>query len=209
VTGAIPIRPRPVVDPEDAARAEWYALLARLFYAPADAPLLAALGEIVVPHDDEAATAPFAQALRGLAAAARAADPAGVREEYDALFIGTGKSRVTLYVTHYLVQTGREKLLVRLRDDLSRHGLARKEGALEPEDHLAGICEALRHLITTGGSGTAPAQRDIFDRYLAGSREALCDAIAEAAPAGGFHAALGAFARAFLAVEAEAFGMDA
>src|SRR5262252_8575347 len=84
--------------PEDQARAGYYALLARLFYAGPDAGLLAAIAgsdEIAV----EGAQSDLAGAWRALAAAARAMDVDAANLEYDQLFVGTGKAQVTPYAS--------------------------------------------------------------------------------------------------------------
>ena len=69
----------------------------------------------------------FAAALRALVSAAIAADCAAVQQEYDDLFVGTGRAEVSLYATYYLAETGCEKILVRLRTELAAMGLSRKE----------------------------------------------------------------------------------
>ena len=74
------------LPPEEVARANFYGLLARLFYAPPDAPLLEAIagaGEI------EAEDGGIAAAWQALAHAAARADVEAVREEYDSVFVGT------------------------------------------------------------------------------------------------------------------------
>ncbi|MCU0897935.1 MAG: molecular chaperone TorD family protein, partial [Burkholderiales bacterium] len=99
--------------PEDQARADFYALLARLFYAGPDAALLAAIAgadEIVAEGD-----ARVAESWRDLVAAAAVTDPEAAREEYDLVFVGTGKAEVTPFATHYMTRTGAEMILARLR----------------------------------------------------------------------------------------------
>src|SRR5207244_10104665 len=89
--GGQPVHFVPTLSPEDAARADFYALLARLFYAPPDTGLLESLagaGEL------DSAEGDLAQAWRQLRSAAAATGEAAVREEYDASFVGTGKAPV-------------------------------------------------------------------------------------------------------------------
>jgi TorA maturation chaperone TorD len=108
--------------PEDAARADFYALLARLWHSGPDAPLLAAIAaadEIAAEGDQTG----LADAWRQLQAAAAAADAETARTEHDALFVGTGRAAVTPYASHYLTETARERLLVALRDELVELGL--------------------------------------------------------------------------------------
>jgi TorA maturation chaperone TorD len=126
-----------------------------------------------------------------------------VRLEYDEVFVGTGKAEVTPYASFYLAETGREKILVRLRQELASLGLGRTEAALEPEDHFAGLFEVMRHLIS-GGSGDAALQkqRQFFSRYVEDSFEKFCGAISASGKAN-FYKSVGVFAQAFLVVESE------
>ena len=189
--------------PEDQARAGYYALLARLFYAGPDAGLLAAIAgadEIVLAGEQSA----LAGAWNAFASASRAFDAEAARLEYDDLFVGTGKAEVTPYASFYLVETGREKILVRLRQDLAALGLKRAERALEPEDHVAGLFDAMRHLISMdSGDAALQKQRVFFDRYIAGSYQAFCTAISTSKKSN-FYKHVARFAQAFLVVESEA-----
>lgn len=189
--------------PEDQARAGYYALLARLFYASPDAALLESMARAdeIVASDGESA---LATAWNALAAAARAMDAEAARVEYDELFVGTGKSEVTLYTSFYLVEAGREKILARLRAELAGMGLERTERALEPEDHVAGLFDAMRYLISLGSNDAAlRKQQEFFDCYIARSHERLCAAIS-ASQKSNFYKPVARFAEAFLAVESEA-----
>jgi TorA maturation chaperone TorD len=189
--------------PEDRARAGYYALLARLFYAGPDVGLLAAIAgadEIVAGGEHSALGA----AWNRLALAARTADAAATCLEYDQLLVGTGKAEVTPYATFYLAQTGREKILVQLRADLAGLGLERAHSAPEPEDHIAGLFDAMRYLISLGsGDAALQKQRDFFDRYIARSYAGLCAAIS-ASERANFYKDVGYFAETFLVVESEA-----
>ncbi len=131
--------------PEEQARAEFYTLLARLFYAPPDAALLETLASA---SDIEAEDDAIASAWRALREAALQADPEALRDEYDTVFVGTGKSPVTLYAGAYSIRYASEAPLAALRADLARLGLERREGVHEPEDHIATLCDTMRHLIT-------------------------------------------------------------
>jgi len=189
--------------PEDQARAGYYALLARLFYASPDAALLesiAAAHEMVAGGEQSA----LAGAWNALAAAAGAMDPEAARIEYDQLFVGTGKSEVTLYTSFYLSESGREKILVRIRAELASLGLGRAERALEPEDHVAGLFDAMRYLISLGSDDAAlRKQQEFFDRYIARAWQKLCTAISTSDKSN-FYKHVARFAEAFLVVESEA-----
>lgn len=199
---ATPLAFQPPEIPEEQARAGYYALLARLYYAGPDAGLLAT---IAGAEDDaaESGQSELAAAWRGLAAAAAAMDAEAARSEYDRLFVGTGKAEVTPYASFYLAETGREKILVRLRSELAGLGLARRQGSHEPEDHMAGLFDVMRHLISTGSEDAATQQKEFFERYIAGSYEAFC-AAAAASENSNFYKHVARFAQAFLYVEREA-----
>jgi TorA maturation chaperone TorD len=154
---------------EEQARANFYGLFARLFYAPPDAALLKAVagetleGELAGPWAD-------------LARAAASADPEAVREEYETAFIGTGKAPVTLYTTAYSIRFANEAPLAELRGELARLGLARRAEAREPEDHIAALCDTMRHLVAEQ-KRDLEEQRRFFNRWIDPTFGPLCDAI--------------------------------
>jgi len=198
-----PLKFQPPEVPEDQARAGYYALLARLFYSGPDAALL----ETIAGADGIAGGAEqsaLAGAWNKLAVAARAMNAQAARLEYDEIFVGTGKAEVTPYATYYLAETGREKILARLRGELAGLGLARAEKSREPEDHMAGLFDVMRHLISLGsGDAALQEQQAFFDRYIARSYPAFYGAIAKSEKAN-FYKHVARFAEAFLVVESEA-----
>jgi TorA maturation chaperone TorD len=198
-----PLKFQPPEVPEDKARAGYYALLARLFYAGPDAALLATIGgadEIASGAERSA----LADAWNKLAAAARAMEAEAARLEYDELFVGTGKAEVTPYASYYLAETGREKILARLRGELLGVGLARSEAAHEPEDHMAGLFDVMRHMISMGSDDAAlQKQQGFFDRYIARSCAAFFGAISKSEKAN-FYKHVARFGSVFFLVETEA-----
>ncbi|NMG42581.1 molecular chaperone [Aromatoleum toluvorans] len=196
----------PVLGDEDRARAHHYALLARLFFAAPDAPLLAALAASARVMGD--GDAPFARAWAELGDCAEQADAPAVRDEYDALFYGIGRPDVMLYGSWYLAGFLMEEPLAELRDDLAELGLARRAGVAETEDHIAALAEVMRHLALTGPDEAGLArQRRFFVRHLQPWYARLADALA-AAPQARFYARTGALMRAFFDIESEAFAME-
>ena len=186
--------------PEEQARANFYALLSRLFYAPADAGLLAALGQA----DKLAADDPgIAQAWEALARAAAAADPDAVREEYENAFVTAGRAPVTLYTSAYSVRYTNEMPLAGLRAELAGIGLARRNDVAEPEDHIAALCDAMRVLVTE--SDLADQQR-FFSRWIQPIVEPLCNAI-ETNGQTVFYKHVARMAKAFFSLERSAFEM--
>ena len=187
-----------MIPPEEAARANFYALLARLFYAPPDAALLKAIGadrlqgELAAPWEE-------------LASAAASADAEAVREEYETAFIGTGKAPVTLYTSAYTIRHSSEVPLAELRGELAALGLARRAEVREPEDHIAALCDTMRHLVAEQ-KRDLEEQRMFFNRWIAPAVEPLCAAIDHAASTS-FYKLVGRFAKAFLTLERLAFEM--
>src|SRR5256714_15512870 len=86
------------MPPEEEARANFYGVLAGLFYAPPEEALLKALaGADELDAEDETLAARW----RELIAAAAVTPAEAVREEYDRAFIGTGEAPGTLYASAY------------------------------------------------------------------------------------------------------------
>src|SRR5579859_6927505 len=127
--------------PEEAARANFYALLARLFQA---APDQALLDSLAAEPDLEGAEGDLSLAWRELAAAAAAADPEAIKLEFDTAFVGTGKAPVTLYACAYSIRYTNEAPLAQLRGELAALGLGRRAGGTGAEDHIAALCEVMR-----------------------------------------------------------------
>ena len=186
-----------MMAPEEQARANFYGLLARLFYGPPDAPLLKAMA-------GETLEGELAGSWEDLKKAAAGADPEAVREEYETAFIGTGKAPVTLYTTAYAIRYSNEVPLALLRGELARLGLARRVEAREPEDHIAALCDTMRHLVA--GQKDLETQRGFFHRWIRTSAEPLCSAI-ERSDKTSFYKPVARFAKTFLSLEQTAFEM--
>ncbi len=193
-------------DGDELARAEVYGLLATLFYAPPSEELQAQFRVAVTVAP--VAGAFLEHAWSELVGAARRSDPARIRAEFAALFLGVGKPEVFLYGSYYLAGTLNERPLVDLRHDLRALGLERAEGVGETEDHIASLCEVMRYLIAGDDPGTSnlAAQQRFYDAHLRRWVEPMCEAIA-AHPAADFYAAVARFARDFFAVETQAFDL--
>ncbi len=205
---AAPRQFAPAPPPEEAARANFYALLARFFYDAPDAALLSALAgadEIVAEDGSSDEGAGLALAWRDLTLAAAAADPAALEEEYHSLFIGAGKAQVALYASAYLATSAVDAPLVDLRDYLARCGISRRASVHEPEDHFAALCELMRFLIAEQHAPLED-QKLVFNRFLWPVADRLCDAVTACRQAG-FYRAVADFTKCFLAVEYAAFRM--
>lgn len=198
----------PTLPPEEAARANFYALLARLFYAAPDSALLGALAgaeEIVSEGAGDADAAGLALAWRDLTLAAAAADPAGVEEEYQNLFVGVGKAQISTYASAYLAKSMVDAPLVELRDYLASRRIARRTSVHEPEDHIAALCELMRYLIAEE-QASLDEQLLIFEKYLRPTMGPLCDAVCKVDDAK-FYRCVSHFAVSFFDVEYAVFRM--
>jgi TorA maturation chaperone TorD len=202
---AVPLQFTPTLPPEEVARANFYGLLARLFYAPPDAALLHAIASADEGAADDEIEGGIGEAWQALARAASTADPEAVREEFESAFIGTGKAPVTLYTNAYTIRHTNEVPLVELRSELSRLGLGRREEVSEPEDHIAALCEVMRHLVAEQ-KRDLPEQKRFFDRWLHPAVEPLCAAI-EQSEITAFYKHVGRFANQFFSIEHSAFEM--
>jgi TorA maturation chaperone TorD len=129
------------IEPEDQARADYYALLANLFYRAPDARLLQAIAIAEPP------SGVLAPAWQRLADASNVVPEDAVREEYDAVFVGVGKPPVMLYGSFYMAGFMMEKPLATLRQNLGELGFVRADSVREPEDHVAAVCDVMRAMI--------------------------------------------------------------
>jgi TorA maturation chaperone TorD len=194
------------IAPEDLVRADLYALLARLFYAPPDEQLLIALrrAEEISAEGGDPGLAESWQALR---TAAADVDCERVADEYQQLFIGVGKAEVTLYGSHYLMPIVAGHPLAQLRSTLAELKLARGRSVTEPEDHIAALAEVMRFLIV-GDTKTPPAdvsvQKSFFSQYVGPWYRQLCELLAQR-PNARFYRSVAQFTRAFLDLEKESF----
>ncbi len=198
-------RPLP---PEEAARGDFYALLARLLRSAPDAGLLALLAR-AEPMPGEA-NAQLALAWRNLIDASSAMDPEAAAEEYEALFVGVGKAEVSLYSGYYSGAPAIAHPRVRLQADLAELGLSVREQVNEPEDHFAGIFEVMRVLVA-GGAGREPAaladQRRFFEAHvLPGAAKFF--AKLGAAHKANYYRRVAAVGAAFASLESESFQLD-
>lgn len=207
---AIAMQVVPPVSAEDQARADLYGLLARLFYAPPDANLISELRLAVPPPDDGEPLTAEGVALRaawaGLAEACGSAFPARIEEEHMQLFVGVGKAQVTPYVSAYLVRSESDSPLARLRGQLAEWGLARREDAVEPEDHVSALCETMRWLIS-GRKAKLDVQRQFFLEYLHTGGSRFCSAVSACDDAR-FYCHAAKLLQALLDVEHKAFEID-
>lgn len=200
-----PVASAPLLTDEDRARAEHYAILSRLFSSSPDADFLHHL-PVLGAHWGNPESA-LGQAWLTLGEVARNADPETVEEEYTRLFLTIGRPEVMLYGSFYLAGFLMEKPLVELRHDLAELELGRRLGVTESEDHIAALCDVMRHLIVTGPDAAGLGrQQFFFTRHIAPWFEAMCGAL-EGAPEARFYPHAGTLVRAYFEIERLAFDM--
>lgn len=195
----------PVLSDEDRARAEHYAVLSRLFAAAPDSDFLQKLPTLAMVWGGS--ESPLGQAWLLLADAARGIDAEAAEDEYTRLFLTIGRPEVMLFGSFYIAGFLMEEPVVELRNDLAELGLGRRFGITESEDHIAALCDVMRHLSLTGPDAVGLArQKAFFEHHLAPWFEALADAL-ERAPESRFYARTAPLVRAFFEVERLAFDM--
>jgi len=194
--------------PEDQARADFYALLARLLRGAADDALLASIaasGEF--PSDGDPA---LARSWNALVSAASVMDADAATEEYQRVFEGMGAAEVSIYSAFYIGATAVDHPRVKLLGDLAELGLARRETVVEPDDHWAALLDVMRVLVA-GGAGRSPAavaeQRRFYQSHLAPGLAAFFKATQDA-PSANFYRKVADLGLAFEALETEAFHLD-
>ena len=204
---ATPVSVHRPIAAEELARADFYALLSRFFQAAPDNALLAALAAAEsIPSDGDPR---LSKAWQDLVHASSAMDADAALDEYEALFVGTGKAAVSLYAGFYSGATAIDHPRVRIRADLAGLGLAPRSTS-EPEDHLPALFDSMRVLVA-GGAGRGPAtlqeQRRFFEAHMAPAVGGFVRAL-EAAAHANYYRRVAALAAAFLAIETESFELD-
>jgi TorA maturation chaperone TorD len=200
------------IEPEDQARADFYALLARLYGSAPDASLLAAIAAA-----DELPAAPesgagrdLGEAWHALIVASAETVPEAAAAEYQDLFVGVGMSEVSLHGSAYAKGASGKPLLVDIREALAPLGLARQAGATMLEDHLAAVCETMRVLITGAGGTEVFAlaqQRRFFDNNVAPWVFECCNAI-QAKTVANYYRRVAQFTDSFMALERDSFAIE-
>jgi TorA maturation chaperone TorD len=191
------------IDEEQHYRASAYALVAALLRAAPDQEMLDRLGGLsqqVSPDGDD-----LLLAMSTLALSANIHTPLAIDDEYHNLFIGFGKGEVTPYGSWYLTGFLMEKPLSDLRDDLARLGYERNASVVEPEDHVAALCEVISLMIAEGTD--LSVQNNFFQSHMASWVDKFFTDLSEAKSAS-FYKAVGRFGAAFIAFENEYFSMQ-
>lgn len=195
---------------EEQARADLYALIARLLISPPESGLLEALAG-ADSLDAAGHEHPLDQAWENLVLAAGILEAEAICKEFTELFISAGTPPINPFASLYLGGFLHERPLVALRTELAQLGLTRIVGVGETEDHLAALCEAMRIMIAGAFSGTVlrqpiSRQKQFFERHIASWSSRCLDDICALQEAN-FYRRVAEFSREFFLVEAQAFDM--
>jgi len=190
------------VDDVDTARAQEYALLAALLMRAPDASLLSKLSAL------RGDASPLGLAHAALAEAAERTTVEKIEREYFELFIGLGRGELMPYGSYYLTGFLHERPLARLREDLSRIGIVRAEGIVEPEDHVGILCEIMSGLASRRLPAPSGSDRLIFEKHMAPWIGRFFTDMENAAAAD-FYRRLVTLGRVYIEIETEAFDMPA
>jgi TorA maturation chaperone TorD len=197
-----PISSERVVDEIDSARAQEYALLAILLSRSPDSQMIKRLALL------RGDASPLGVAHAALAEAASRADEATAAREYFDLFTGLGQGQLLPYASHYLTGSLYGRPLARVRETFRHLGIERAAGHLEPEDHVAILCEIMAGLVGGDIAGPAGVDREFFERHLAPwVRRFFVDL--EQTKSADFYACVGSLGLTFVDIEMEAFALSA
>jgi TorA maturation chaperone TorD len=193
----------PPIAPEDQVRASLYALLGTLLLQIPDQTTLDHLSAL------EGETGDVGSAINTLSQIAKSMTPASVEREYNVLFIGVGRGEVLPYASYYLTGFLHEKPLADLRGKMRELGIQRKQGILEPEDHLGALCEMMAGMITGAFGEPMPlqVQKEFFNAHIA-PWAAHCFSDLEKAESAVLYAPVGSLGRLLMGIEQESFRIE-
>lgn len=192
----------PDIAPEDAARADEYALLGALLWR---APTAETLGLVASLKGD---ASELGAAHHLLAEAARNADPAVIQREYFDLFVGVGRGEILPYASFYRTGFLHERPLAEVRRDMEALGLAREIRVGEPEDHAAILFDVMRGLIMGEFAADGIDDGVFFSRHIKPFASRLFVDL-EMTQISALYRCVGAVGRVFLDIEAGAMALAA
>jgi len=183
-------------QPEQQYRAAAYSILAALLRGVPSSEAMAQISEFAKVEVDEDE---LLLSMSSLGLAAQSTDMLAIDDEYHVLFVGLGRGELVPYGSWYLTGFLMEQPLSILRDDLKLLGFERDESVVEPEDHVAAMCEIMMMLISDSGS-EVETQSIFFEKHIAPWMERFFDDLSKAESAV-FYRAVGRFGLAFLDFE--------
>ncbi len=192
---------QPEQQPEQQYRAAAYSILAALLRGIPTQEALNQISEFskVAVDEDE-----LLLSMSSLGLASQSTEIAAIDDEYHLLFVGLGRGELVPYGSWYLTGFLMEQPLSILRDDLRLLGFERDESVVEPEDHVAALCEVMMMLILDNpSSNTANAietQTIFFEKHIEPWMNRFFSDLSNADSAV-FYRAVGRFGLAFLGFE--------
>jgi len=180
---------------EQQYRASSYSILAALLRsipAPEVLEHVAEFSKVEVDEDE------LLLSMSTLGLAAGSSESSAINDEYHELFIGLGRGELVPYGSWYLTGYLMEQPLSILRDDLTALGFERDESVVEPEDHVAALCEVMSLMISNGADTTNQAH--FFEKHISSWITRFFDDLSEAKSAV-FYRAVGRFGTAFINLE--------
>ena len=196
--------PVAIVTEEDQLRANLYDFLAALLAGPPSADLLAKTAGLSGDDSD------LGRAMNAMARVAAVTKARAAESEFNTLFIGVGRGELLPYASFYLTGFLNEKPLALLRRDMTGLRIARAPNVFEPEDNIASLMEMMAGMILGRFGAPVAADRQVafYNKHI-GPWAAHFFSDLEAAKNSVFYASVGAAGRAFMAIEREAFRMNA
>ncbi|MGL4441322.1 MAG: Cro/CI family transcriptional regulator [Bosea sp. (in: a-proteobacteria)] len=190
------------IAPEDAARADEYALMGALLWRAPTAETLALLAGLKGDASELGA------AHHLLAETARSADPEAVQREYFDLFVGVGRGEILPYASYYRTGFLHERPLADVRRDMEILGLAREIRVGEPEDHAAILFDVMRGLIMGEFAADGIDDGVFFSRHIKPFASRLFVDL-EMTQTSALYRCVGAVGRVFMDIEAGAMALAA
>ncbi|MEB8433108.1 molecular chaperone TorD family protein [Cocleimonas sp. KMM 6892] len=136
------------IQAEQQYRASAYSILAALLRGVPAQDVLEHVSEFAKVNLENVEQDELLLSMSSLGLAAQSSDVSAVDDEYHVLFVGLGRGELVPYGSWYLTGFLMEQPLSILRDDLKALGYERDESIVEPEDHVAALCEMMALLIT-------------------------------------------------------------
>lgn len=188
-------------DEIDVARAGEYRLIASLM---ARAPTQELIARVARLQGD---ATPLGRAHVELAEAAARASAEDVEREYFDLFLGVGRGEFLPFASYYMAGFLNDRPLARLREDMARIGIARAEASVDPEDHVASLCEMMAGMADGAFAADANEQKRFFARHVKPWATRFFSDV-EGAQRATFYRAVARLGGVFLSIEAAAFALE-
>ena len=191
------------LQPEQQYRAAAYSILAALLR---DVPSMETLEQLAEFSKVEVQEDELLLSMSSLGLAAKSTELSAIDDEYHQLFIGLGRGELVPYGSWYLTGFMMEKPLSILRDDLALLGFERDESVIEPEDHVAAMCEVMAMLVVEDTTIEDSSQFEnepqviFFEKHIVPWMERFFEDLSKSESAV-FYRAVGRFGSAFINLE--------